>query len=152
MFIYGCTGLSLVGTSRGSLRWLLLLWSMGLAAPWHVESSWTRIKPMSPALAGGLLTTGSRGTSSDSLFKPPLPLQRVILKCKSDLSVPAQKTSTAPVASKIKCRFLSLKVKAIHSLPQSGSDIFLGPLKILHSALNPYSNPLPPKPLLQLTL
>ena len=58
----------------------------------------------------------------------------------------------APVSSKIKCRFLSLKVKAIHNLPQSGSYILLGPLKFLHSALNPYSNPLPSKPLLHLTL
>ena len=58
----------------------------------------------------------------------------------------------APVASKIKCRFLSLKVKAIHNLPQSGSYILLDPLKFLHSALDPYSNPLPPKPLRHLTL
>ena len=37
------------------------LWRTGLVAPQHVESSWTRVKPVSPALAGGFLTTGLPG-------------------------------------------------------------------------------------------
>ena len=41
--------------SRAQAQWLLLT---GSAAPQHEGSSRTGIKPMSPALAGGLLTTG----------------------------------------------------------------------------------------------
>ena len=40
-----------------------LLWHSGLVAPWHVESSWTRIKPLSLALIGGFLTTEPPGKS-----------------------------------------------------------------------------------------
>ena len=72
----------------------LLLWSMGsrhaclnscglqalecgltscgtqaLVAPQHVAYSWTRIKPMSPALAGGFLTSGPSGKPLHSTFK-----------------------------------------------------------------------------------
>ena len=77
LFIFGCVGsslpcrLPLVAASRGcslvtglgfSLRWLLLLKSMGsrarglnsLVAPWHVGSSRIGIELMSPALADGL--------------------------------------------------------------------------------------------------
>ena len=36
----------------------------GLAALWHVASSWTGIEPMSPTLAGGFLTTTPPGKSS----------------------------------------------------------------------------------------
>ena len=51
------------------VHWLLIavasliaeLWRMGLVAPQHVGSSWTRVKPVSPALAGGFLTTGLPG-------------------------------------------------------------------------------------------
>ena len=38
------------------------LWCRGLVAPWHVGSSWTGIEPVSPALAGGFLTTGPPGS------------------------------------------------------------------------------------------
>ena len=76
-------GLSLVAVSRGSsaavaLRLLIAgfllfqstssraqtqeLGCTGFVAPWHRESSW--IKHVSPALAGGFLTTGPPG-------KPP---------------------------------------------------------------------------------
>ena len=55
---------------RGSVLVALELWSvgsrvlcMGLVAPQPVGSSQTRIKPMSPALAGGFLTTGPPGMS-----------------------------------------------------------------------------------------
>ena len=45
---------------------------MGLFALWHTESSWTRDQIMSPALAGGLPTTGpsekSKFTISDRSF------------------------------------------------------------------------------------
>ena len=34
------------------------MWHTGLVAPWHVESPRPEIKPVSPALAGRLLTTG----------------------------------------------------------------------------------------------
>ena len=64
-----------------SLQWLLLfrstaskacgpqqLWGMGLAALRRVGSSWTGIDPMSPALAGGLLTTGPPGEPSSVAF------------------------------------------------------------------------------------
>ena len=86
-------GLSLVAASGGycllrcvgcSLQWLLLLWSTGsrhvgfsscgtqaqqlwctgLVAPRHVGSSHTRVEPVSPALAGGFLTTAPPGKSS----------------------------------------------------------------------------------------
>ena len=40
-----------------------LLWHMGLVAGWHVESSGPGVEPMSPALAGGFLTTGLPGKS-----------------------------------------------------------------------------------------
>ena len=40
------------------------LWHMGLVAPQHVGSPWTRDQTHDPALAGGLLTTGP-------LAKPP---------------------------------------------------------------------------------
>ena len=43
---------------------------MGLVALRHVESSWTRTEPMSPALAGRFFTT-----------KPPAKPPAVILKC-----------------------------------------------------------------------
>ena len=78
-------GLSLVAVSRGysslrcagfSLPLLLFLWStgsrapglqqlwcMGLVAPRHVGFSRTRIEPVSPALAGGFLTTVPPGKS-----------------------------------------------------------------------------------------
>ena len=45
---------------------------MGLFDLWHVESSWTKDQTMSPALAGGLPTTGppekSKFTISDRSF------------------------------------------------------------------------------------
>ena len=79
--------LSLVASSRGSslvlvhrllavvvsLLWSMgsraqvqiqYLWHMGLVASWHVEPPQSRDRPVSPALAGGLLTTGSPGKSS----------------------------------------------------------------------------------------
>ena len=77
VFVAACR-LSLVAASRGysslwcmgfSLRSLLLLpstgsraqtqklWRTGLVAPRHVGSSPIRAKPVSPALAGGFLTT-----------------------------------------------------------------------------------------------
>ena len=44
------------------------LWHMGCVAPRHVASSRTRdSKPMSPALAGGFLTTGPPGKSKDNV-------------------------------------------------------------------------------------
>ena len=36
---------------------------MGIVAPVHVEFSWTRDQTMSPAFAGGFLTTGLPGKS-----------------------------------------------------------------------------------------
>ena len=45
----------------------------GLVAPWHVESPQTGIEPMSPALAGGFLTTGPSG-KSENKFDPLCPL------------------------------------------------------------------------------
>ena len=44
------------------------LWRMGLAAPWHVGSSRSRIKPMSPGLADGFFTTEPPGKSRDGYF------------------------------------------------------------------------------------
>ena len=40
----------------------------GLVAPWHVGSSRTRIEPVFPALAGGLLITGPPGKSCKASF------------------------------------------------------------------------------------
>ena len=40
----------------------------GLAALQHAGSSGTRIKPLSPALAGGFFTTEPPGTPQDQLF------------------------------------------------------------------------------------
>ena len=34
---------------------------MGLVGPWHVESSWTRIEPLTSALAGGFLPLYHQG-------------------------------------------------------------------------------------------
>ena len=88
-------GLSLVAASRGysavgfSVRGLLLLWSTGsrsmgfsscitqaqqlrhtgLVVPRHVKSSCTRIEPVSPALAGRLLSTVLPGKSYMDFFK-----------------------------------------------------------------------------------
>ena len=39
------------------------LWHMGLVAPWHVRSSRTRARTVSPALAGGFLTMVPPGQS-----------------------------------------------------------------------------------------
>lgn len=50
------------------------------------------------------------------------------------------------LASRRKRRLPSLKVKAIHNLPQAGSHILLGPLKSLCSTPSPYPNPLPQAP------
>ena len=41
---------------------------MGLVAPWHVESSWIPIEPMSSALAGEFLTTGLPGKPCNKFF------------------------------------------------------------------------------------
>ena len=66
VFTAAC-GLSLVEASRGysllqcmglSLCWLFLLQSTGLVAAGQVASAQPRIELVSPALAGGLLTTG----------------------------------------------------------------------------------------------
>ena len=43
----------------------------GLVAPWHVGSSGTGIEPVSPALAGGFLTTGPPGKSNTDVNFPP---------------------------------------------------------------------------------
>ena len=51
--------------SRAQAQQLL---RMGLAALWHVESSWTGIKPESPALAGGFFTTEPLGKPQLMLF------------------------------------------------------------------------------------
>ena len=74
----GCSSLRWVGFS---LQWPLLFRStgskacgpqqlrgMGLAALRRVGSSWTGIDPMSPALAGGLSTTGPPGEPSSVAF------------------------------------------------------------------------------------
>ena len=45
------------------------LWCTGLAAPWHVGSSPTRIKPMSSALADGFVTTEPPGKSNTQNVK-----------------------------------------------------------------------------------
>ena len=34
------------------------LWGTGLVSPQHVEHSWTRMKPLSPAVSDGFSTTG----------------------------------------------------------------------------------------------
>ena len=62
-----CLGISLQGLlllqSTGSrARGPQSLWHTGPAALGHAESSWTRIQPMSPALAGVFLSTGPPGT------------------------------------------------------------------------------------------
>ena len=54
-----CSGLS-CGHRLQACR-LQQLWSMGLVAPRHVESSWTRDQICVPALAGELLTSGPPG-------------------------------------------------------------------------------------------
>ena len=86
-FVAAC-GLSQVAASRGysliwrtgfSLQWLLLLrstgsrehglqelWHTDLVAWRHVRSSRPGIKPVSPALTGGFLTTGPPGKSKTS--------------------------------------------------------------------------------------
>ena len=55
-----CGGFSCCGAGAQWLCWT------GLLAPWHVESSWTR--GQSPALAGGLLTTGPPGESCEPIL------------------------------------------------------------------------------------
>ena len=44
------------------------LWPTGLVALWHVESSQTRIEPMSSVLAGRFLSTVPAGKSSKASF------------------------------------------------------------------------------------
>ena len=51
----------------GSRVWVQELWCTGTVPPWHVESSQTGIKPVSPALAGGFFTT-------EPPWNPPLQL------------------------------------------------------------------------------
>ena len=70
------TGFSSCGT-RAQQLWVAgsrvqaqQLWHMALVTPRHVGSSWTRAPTMSPALAGGFLTTAPPGKSSGSLFNP----------------------------------------------------------------------------------
>ena len=45
------------------------LWHTGLVALWHEGSSWTRAQIVSPALAGGFLTTAPPGKSLESIFQ-----------------------------------------------------------------------------------
>ena len=66
-FLLQSTGSRLEGYSRcgtwaqqlGSRVWAQYSWHGGLVAPRHVGSSWTQIKPVSPALAGKFSTTRS---------------------------------------------------------------------------------------------
>ena len=44
------------------------LWPVGVAAPRHVGSSWTRDWTISSALAGGFLSTGPPGKSDNSFW------------------------------------------------------------------------------------
>ena len=44
------------------------LWCPGSVAPRHVESSWTRDQPMSPALADGFLIIGPPGKSNIDFY------------------------------------------------------------------------------------
>ena len=71
---YRCSGLSSCST-RAHQLWLVdprvqaqQLWCMGPVAPPHVGSSWTRDRPMSPALAGGSLTTAPTGKPDHMVF------------------------------------------------------------------------------------
>ena len=57
-----CMG-SVVVWLAGSRAQAQQLWHMGFVALWHVGSSWTRDRTMSPALAGGFLTTAPTGKS-----------------------------------------------------------------------------------------
>ena len=75
-------GFSFLERAGFSLRWLVLLqgtgstarglqllWHMGFLVSRLVNPPGPGIKPMSPALAGGLLTTGPPGKSSRHLLK-----------------------------------------------------------------------------------
>ena len=62
-------GYPLLRCTGFSLRWLLLLWRTGLVSPcgtWDLPGP--GIEPVSPALAGGFLTTGPPGTSQRYFF------------------------------------------------------------------------------------
>ena len=75
LFLVDCGSYSLLQSRDFSLRWLFLLWStgsrclrsalwhMGLVAPRHVGSSWTR--DQIPAMNSGFLTTGLPGKSRE---------------------------------------------------------------------------------------
>ena len=58
----------LVGSGTQARR----LWRTGLAAPWQLGSSWTRVQPVFPALAGEVFTTELPGK--------PLQLKHIFLK------------------------------------------------------------------------
>ena len=53
---------------KGSRAQAQYLWRTGLVAPQHVGSSGTRAWPVSPALAGGFLTTAPPGKSRSCCF------------------------------------------------------------------------------------
>ena len=64
--------LSLWSTGSRACR-LQQLWPVGLAAPRHVEPSWTGIKPLAPALESGFLTTGPQGSPKCEFFNSETP-------------------------------------------------------------------------------
>ena len=93
---------SLIAVLELPLRWLFLLqsigcrvsglhslWCMGFIVSWHMGSSQTRIKPVSPALAGRFPTTGPPG-------KPAYDFLFAFIKCFSQVtfSVPHSPTTT----------------------------------------------------------
>ena len=50
-----------LAAEHGTRAWAQQLWHMDFVAPRHVGSSWTRDKPVSPALQGTLSTYGLPG-------------------------------------------------------------------------------------------
>ena len=70
----GLAGFSNCGTwaqlpwFSGSKAQAQQLWPMGLVAPQHVGSSWTRDWTLSPTLAGGFFTTEPPGKSKDDSY------------------------------------------------------------------------------------
>ena len=66
-----CGGFSCCGAQALGHVGSVVVGCTGLVALWHVKFPRPGVEPMSPALAGGFLTTGPPGKSRENCFKSP---------------------------------------------------------------------------------
>ena len=86
----------------------LQLWHIGVVIPQHVESSWTRIEPMYPALAYGFLTA-----------RPPGKFPQFLLLDLTDINWPCHLSVNNSINICSQCLYLnSLQTRSKQSVDQ----------------------------------